>query len=254
MENGTYRYNTDYMQLIRDHPVSKRLKADETAILLSKLKIEKFASGERIVRQGTESDKLYFILRGQVIILTTGRTGRQHLMTILWKNDLFGELALLSGGKRLATAEAMQETRVLTLHRDDFEWLKQHHPAVALQFVLGVLEVVSERMRSSNEYAGILSTEPALRVQLFLIDLAHHRGENRDGQVHINLVISHDKIANMLGMARETVGRKLKELRSQGIISREERLITITDLPRLEEMVKKAVHSSGLPLYRSVGQ
>ena len=100
-----------------------------------------FDAGEAIVREGDEGDGMYVLTSG-VAEVDVG--GRFHRLT---KGDFFGEMALLSRGKRMATVKAVEPVVALKIQADGFRAFLEAHPTVALS----ILEAVVGRLREVEQ-------------------------------------------------------------------------------------------------------
>src|SRR5579884_3962524 len=87
------------------------------------LKEQKLAENELIFSQGDPGDALYIVLQGRVRIATTDYLGRERVLAFYGPGQFFGDMALLTGEGRSATATASTEVRLLQLRKDDFDGL-----------------------------------------------------------------------------------------------------------------------------------
>lgn len=80
--------------------------------LVGKLSMGRFSRGKNIFKEGEESNCLYLIISGKVQIYSMSAAGKEVLIQTLEQNDFFGEMSLLDGGNRSASARAVEETIV----------------------------------------------------------------------------------------------------------------------------------------------
>lgn len=220
--------------LLRNVPIFARLNPSQLSLLAASLGACSFTRGETVFAQGIEGDLLYLIVCGQVRIFTVSQLGQEISVKIFRDGDFFGELALLDGQPRSASAQAMCATRTLTLHRQAFHEAIQSMPAIAVL----VLEELSNRLRRTNTYIEHLASYSApQRIVRTLIDLADQHGVCEDGvTARINLHLTQDDLASLAGTTRETVNRVLASLREQGLIQIERARVSVLNLPRLERL------------------
>jgi CRP-like cAMP-binding protein len=223
-------------ELLHNIPISSRLTDEESKILAGKLRVKNFERDKTIFRQGDIGDELFIIIRGLVHIFTTSETGQEHSVTVFGDGDFFGELALVDGRPRSATAEAIRLTTALTLRREDFEDLLNDHPAIIASILLTDL---ASRVRRDNVQAEILSHSSApQRVALLLIELARQRGVVSEGATRIELYLNQDKLASMLGMTREAFNRALTKMRKKDLLYIEQQTVVIRSLEQLEQSLE----------------
>jgi len=136
----------DRIELLKTIPLFESLENDDLSALAHKLREVNVASGHAVFAQGDEGDAMYVIEDGAVDIVA-GSGKQKVILTALSKRQYFGELSLLDGAPRSATAVANRDTHLLALERDDFvEFIKKRPDAA-----LSIMHEVGERMRATNE-------------------------------------------------------------------------------------------------------
>ena len=136
----------DRIELLKTIPLFESLENDDLTALEVRLRESKVEAGDTVFAQGDTGDAMYLIEDGAVDI-TTG-TGKQTVvLASLFKQQYFGELALLDGAPRSASAVAARDTYLLALDRDDFVEFVRKRPDAALS----IMHEVGERIRATNE-------------------------------------------------------------------------------------------------------
>ena len=136
----------DRIELLKAIPLFESLENDDLHALAHKLREVSVAPGHPVFAQGDEGDAMYVIEDGAVDIVAG--SGRQKvILRSLFKQQYFGELSLLDGAPRSATAVANRETHLLALERDDFVTFIKKRPDAALS----IMHEVGERMCATNE-------------------------------------------------------------------------------------------------------
>jgi signal transduction histidine kinase len=107
------------------------------------------APGDRICEEGEPGDAFYLILAGRVQVSKFLELGTQHLLHELQAGKFFGELALLEDAPRMASVDALEETTLLIITKDDFQELLNVHPEIAVP----ITRAVSARLRESDQRA-----------------------------------------------------------------------------------------------------
>ncbi|HSW14509.1 MAG TPA: cyclic nucleotide-binding domain-containing protein, partial [Solimonas sp.] len=120
----------------------ERLDPAQLEALAPKLVAESFARDRLIVREGDPGDKLYILVRGRVEITRASAQGERRI-AVLDDGDYFGEMALLDGAPRGASARALSFCTCLSLARADFLDLLEQHPALRAE-----VSADSQRRRS----------------------------------------------------------------------------------------------------------
>lgn len=223
---------TNKLELLRNVPSFSSLTDDQVALLAASVGVQSFDDGEMIFLQGSVGDALYIILSGQVRIYTNGESGQEHTVRIFRASEFFGELALLDGQPRSASARAMGATTVLTLRRAAFLHTIHTCPPIAA----AVLEAMAQRLRQTTVFAEHLADLSApRRVVRQIVDLAMQYGVSDGGATRIDLRLTQDDLASLAGTTRETVNRVLSSLRDQGLIRVERMRVSVLSMPLLEE-------------------
>lgn len=136
----------DRIELLQKIPLFESLEQDDLEALANKLREVAVESGQTVFAQGDEGDAMYLIEDGAVDIVA-GAGKQKVTLTSLFKQQYFGELSLLDGAPRSATAIASRNTQLLALERDDFvEFIKKRPDAA-----LAIMHEVGERIRATND-------------------------------------------------------------------------------------------------------
>jgi CRP-like cAMP-binding protein len=143
-------------------------------------------------------------------------------------------MALLDGRPRSASAAALRETETVALDRADFTAVIRSRPEAAM----AVLAAVAGRLRETNEMAGDLAfLDVGGRLAKKLLELAAAHGVQRPGGILLDLRLTQEELANMVGVTRESVNRNLALLRREGVIGGQGRRFVIRDAEALRRRV-----------------
>ena len=186
-----------------------------------------YKKGESIHLAGEQSNSLYIVRKGKIRIYRLSDSGKEQLVRILRSGDFTGELALFNEGIHESFAEAMEETNVGTIRRNDLQKLLGKYPAIALK----ILAEFSSRLEQSEKQTARFATEKVeTRLALFLAECLD---ANLDSNEFV-LPMSKKDIASYLGTTPETISRKLLDLEEMGYIRQKaKKRIEILDLEGL---------------------
>jgi CRP-like cAMP-binding protein len=214
-------------------PIFSNLSPEQLQSLPGKLHRHHYHRGEVIFHQEDPADRIHIIVTGTVKISITSEDGRERDIALFQPSDCFGEMALLDGSNRSATATAVEETETMALYRQDFLDYLSENPEVASD----VNSLLIQRLRNSNEMLGdMVFLDVPTRVAKQLLTLAETYAGDSDDRGPVVVPMGQDELARLVGASRETVSRALNSYRRLGILDTAHRRITITDLPRLEKM------------------
>lgn len=132
-------------------PLFERFNDEERALLAEQLEEETFAAGQVIFKRGDPGGAIFIVASGEVEVFLEDTTGERIVFETVRSGDFFGELSLLDGEPRSASAQALAPTRVLHVDRGDLELLFSRHPTAALD----VLAVIGRRLREADRKLGV---------------------------------------------------------------------------------------------------
>lgn len=222
----------DPVSLLRRVSLFADLKEDAITGLAAHLRRRTFRKETIIFHQDQAGDALYVIESGRVRMFRSAEDGQEFTVDTLGPGEYFGDMALLDGLPRSASAFAEEDCVTYTLARPDFQTQLSRSPEMAS----ALLELLSARLRKLMHHAETLAfLDVQARVRHVLLDLAHRYGVKEDGSVLINVDVTQGELATMVGATRERVNRALASLRAQGVIDVRERRMVIRDPARLSE-------------------
>jgi CRP-like cAMP-binding protein len=116
------------------------------------------AEGTTIFIENMPGESLFLVRRGTIRISKMFAEGDEKTLVVLGPEDIFGEMAIVDGLPRSATARVAEDASLISLKKIDFEALGQSDPALALKLVMNIVRVFSKRTREANdEYRDMLS-------------------------------------------------------------------------------------------------
>lgn len=134
-------------ELLRSVGIFQLLDDDELAELAPHIDQERYAAGQVIFKQGDAGGAMHIVLAGMVKTITRAPTGAEIELDELRAGEIFGELSLLDGRARSATATALEPTQTAVVDQDDLNLLFARKPAAALD----ILKVVGQRIRKTDD-------------------------------------------------------------------------------------------------------
>jgi CRP/FNR family cyclic AMP-dependent transcriptional regulator len=224
----------DERTLLKGIPLFAGMPGEQLQTLAGALKRRTSRRGAQILHQGDPGDSLFIVVAGRVRIYTLSPEGQELSVWICDEGDFFGEMALLSGEPRSASAQAMQATEVLVLQRQAFRDYLLSNPAAAIH----TIEVLSKRLRSTTEDAeGLMSLSVTQRIARKLLQLMERYGVPGEDGVLIDLKLSQEAMATLVGTTRESANRALSALRDQGIVQVDRAGIRVIEPEKLQELL-----------------
>jgi CRP/FNR family transcriptional regulator/CRP/FNR family cyclic AMP-dependent transcriptional regulator len=215
-------------------PFFSNLPSEEVGELAERLVLRRFGVGQVIFHHGDPGGLLYIISDGKVKITHSTLDGQEALLAILGNGDFFGELALLDDSPRSATAEAIEPTDTLTLHRIDFRRFIGSNP----DFAMHVLQSMARHIRRLNsQLSDIFFLDLPGRLARTLLRLAEEHGHRVDDGILIDLSLTQTDLAEMTGATRVSINKALGRFRKEGWVKTKGRRLTITDRDALDNLI-----------------
>jgi CRP/FNR family transcriptional regulator, cyclic AMP receptor protein len=181
--------------------------------------------GEVIVRQGEAGTSLFLVTAGAVRLSSVTASGREVVVGLLCRGDLFGESALL-GDPSQVHAQAVGPTTVLALPISSLRAILERNPETAEQ----LLRLIAARLhRTSAALEDAMVADVPTRVAGRLRELATDHGVPGPAGVRLRVPITQDELARMVGASREAVNRSVGALTARGLVRSSGRCLFITD-------------------------
>jgi CRP-like cAMP-binding protein len=211
-------------EVIRRVPLFATLSDSEFQALESIFIVRNYRKNQLIFLEEETGNYMYIVLAGKVKVSKASAAGKESILAIHQVGDFFGEMALLDGKTSPATVAAMEDCRIVSIASEDFHRLLMKNEKVVRQ----IIQVLCGRLRNAWAQLQNLSYGSAeSRIRAGLLQLARRHGVADSRGIIINLKITHQEVAEMVGTARETVTRSLAALQREGIILLEQRRIIL---------------------------
>jgi CRP/FNR family transcriptional regulator len=194
------------------------LDGDELAELAG-LAVERvLKSGETVFWEGDAPDWFYMVVKGRVKVLKHSSLGKEFIIAFFGPGEMFGEVAVLQGRPYPASAQAMGETEVLGIRREELLSFLGSRPEASLRMV-GVL---GGRLRDAHDRLRDIAGERVdRRIARMLLMLSSKLGDT--------LPFTRQEIADMAGTTSETATRVIGRLREGDIIRSDRGEIVVLD-------------------------
>jgi len=195
-------------------------------------RVTAYSAGSGIFNKGDPGLGLLAVLSGVVKISALAEDGRELVLNLIRRNEVFGEIALLDGLPRTADACALTDCRLLELDRRSFFELLRAEPLIAIR----LLEVLSARLRRTSEQAEELIFEPAAkRIAKALFRLCDLQGAGCSPRPRV--AITQRELGQTVGLSRESTNKQLRAWEDAGLIELQKGACVIRDPSGLRRSV-----------------
>ncbi len=222
------------VELLRSVPLFADLEEGELERFSHVAVPRSFPAGTRVFHEGDSSDACYIVSEGSFRVTREHSDGRAITLATLGPGEIFGELAMLDGDKRSASAESITDGTLLALPANDVRSLLARNPEIALKLVAGLVR----RLRAANARLSRQSfqTVPS-RVAGILLQLSRD-GQGEDGEeVEITIRMNQTDLAQLAGTSRESVSRFLAELERAGVVRSGRGRVTVLQPGKLRNYI-----------------
>ncbi|BCG56755.1 Crp/Fnr family transcriptional regulator [Paenibacillus sp. URB8-2] len=207
----------------------------DVELVLSMFTERHYAKDNVIFWQGDPGLEMYVIKSGSLKIFRQIE-GKELILGHQFPGETIGELETVHANySRLASVAALEKTVLWMIRKPDLETLIDLYP----QILRKLFYVVSERLDQADrklEYLAFLSSR--IRVANLLLDLHSNFGVETPKGYLINWKVTHQHLAFMIGVSRESVTIALQELQTEQILSVKNKYITITNLAALKHLAQ----------------
>jgi CRP/FNR family cyclic AMP-dependent transcriptional regulator len=200
------------------------MSADALQRVAEKARRRSYSRGEVIFREDDPGDALCVVVKGLVKIYLTSVDGDEMLLVTLGPSAVFGELPMVDGGLRSASAAAVEPSTLLTLTRSALLEALSSSP----QLVDGLLRSMGSMVRRlTDQAADLVFLDLHGRVAKLLLGLAEERGTTDAAGLALDLHLTQTDLANMVGGSRQSVNQVPHSFERRGYLELDGRRIII---------------------------
>ncbi len=190
--------------------------------------------GQFIFREGDPADWFHIIKHGNVKCVKSSPEGREVTLKVLMPGDLFCcEASAFAGEGHPGCAQSMGEGTIIKIHRKTMLDVIKKNPEAAVS----IINYLSLRLRESQDNAKAFALDRAeQRVAAIIVNLTQRSGIQEANGIRIGVRLTHQDLADMAGLTKETTSRILSRFKKDQLLSGTGKKLVIQDLPRLQHM------------------
>ncbi len=233
MPSTTEISQTKKLWYLKKINVLSELSLEELKELKNITRMVSYRKKEPIYLPGDTSETVYLLKKGRVKISKISKEGREATLTILDPGEIFGEVEALDSVPRECMVQALESVMVCEIQREDFDRYVHAYPEVGGK----VIKFMGGRLRQLETKVGdlVFKSAPARLASLFL-ELSETMGIVGDGSIQLQIRLTHQNLANLIGTSRETVSTLMSQFTQHGLIVQDQRYIKILDKVRLAKV------------------
>lgn len=185
------------------------LTDNELNQICSEIVVEEFKKHDTILHEEDTNDFMYIILFGKVKVSRINEEGKEIILALHQTNDSFGELSLIDGKTTPATVSAIEDSLIAFISKKAFYSILLNRQSVLEK----ILQIFCSRLRESwNKIFLLNSRNAAQKIKMLFLMLSHEFSERDSDGIMITIKLTHQEIADMTGLTRETVTRVIDKL------------------------------------------
>jgi CRP/FNR family cyclic AMP-dependent transcriptional regulator len=217
-------------------PLFAGLSRDQLDALAAFLRPRQYRKSSVIFSEGDPGTTFYLIEEGEVKLTITSPAGKEVILAFLGPGGFFGELALLDGGPRSATAVAKIASRLLVLEREQLLKFLGDHPRAAAS----LLAALSRRLRRATErISDAVFLDGPTRLAKILLQLTEAGSQPGPDGVLSSPRLTQEELAQIVGGTRESINRWLGTLVREGLVRRRRGLVTVLNPKDLRDYLAR---------------
>lgn len=192
-----------------------------------------YKKGQTIFYQGNPPFGLYCISTGKIKVSKIGGDGKESIVRIAGPGDVLGHRSLFSKESYTATATVLEDASICFLDKNYIYSAIKANPSIAMNMI----EKLSKEMGAAESKSAAMSQKNVRErlAELFLNFTKNYGIEEADGRIRLDIKLSRDEIASIVGTAHETIIRMISEFKEEGILEQEGKVIFIKDEEKLLE-------------------
>jgi CRP/FNR family cyclic AMP-dependent transcriptional regulator len=214
--------------LLADVDLFADLTHGELLQLADASQTEDLRRGDVLFHEDDAPDKMYVVVSGRIAIAKRSIDGREAVVALMERGDLFGDMGLFEGLGRSAEARALEPSQVLAIGFDPVRQVYENRP----ELLWGVVALLAGRIRTMDvALADSVFLDVTGRTAKRLIEMAA-------GSDEFTLPVTQEELAAMVGASRERVNKAIASFVRLGWIEQSERRYRITDREQLERRAR----------------
>jgi CRP-like cAMP-binding protein len=198
----------------------------ETARLLRTSSSREFARGATIFEPVANPQSVYLLERGLVRIYRLSAKGDEATLGYVRPGEVFAELGAFSDHPRESFAQAVRPSRVLRVPREELRRILDAHPRIALSVTM---QIGNRFKRIESRVESLVFRNLRSRVAHILLELAEDFGRPEEGRILIDLPLSQQDVATLVGATRQSVNLCLREMREAKLVDYRNRRFALPD-------------------------
>jgi len=222
------------LEILKNIPLFTLLDKPQLEELEKSILERNYQKGRFIFMEGEPGEAVFFVKSGRIKVTKQTDDGREHILHFINPGEVFAEVILFDNGTYPATAEVIEDCTVGFIRNADMEKIISQHPDIAL----GLLKIMARRLRiAQNQLLQLALMDTTRRAASMLIFLSSEQGIHTDHGIVIDISLTNQDLAGLIGTTRETANRILNDFKRQKAIDVNKGQVTILDKYKLRSWI-----------------
>ncbi len=223
---------SDRVWYIQKCELFEQLAPSDLGVLESRARVRSFPRKSVVYLPQDAADSVYVVAEGRVRLVSITPEGKEAILAIFEPGDLFGELAILDGEPREEYAEAVLASKVIAIPREVIDQVMSRNASLTM----AITKLIGwRRKKLERRLRNLLFRSNRERLTSLLWELTERYGRRTDEGLLIDIKLSHQDLAGLIGVTRESVTLALGELQSEGTISIGRQRIVVLNVTKLAD-------------------
>ena len=174
---------------------------------------KRFSKKDMIFLPGDKGDKVYLLKSGVVKVSKYSDSGKEVILAMVNPGEIFGEMSLIDKSPREHVAEAVMNSYVCIVDREQFMRYLHRNPEMSLQLT----KIIGLKFKKlSQKVEDLVFRNVYQRLAVLLLHLLDAYGYDKKGKMYIYVKLTHYDIASLIGSTRETTTATLNDFKREG--------------------------------------
>lgn len=202
------------IELLKKVSLFSNLNSDQLRLIADSCQRKLVRANRVLFKENELGAQFYIVISGSIKIYTS-KSGEDKILSIFKSGDSFGELSLLDGKPRSASAATLEDSMLLVLEKEDFmNVLRQNFDISIL-----IMQELCQRLRDTNQHVHDLTfLDSRTRVLKHLIQMANKHGRREGTTISLRIMLNFDELARMAGVEKQVLMQVIQEFEAKGLL------------------------------------
>lgn len=211
------------------------LSQQEEVALICNSKIRSYKKGDIIFTAGQSVDEVYYVLSGWINVFKENSQGKQISVGLRYNGHFIGVSSIISNTDRGCSCQALIDSDLIIIPRKEFLKLVSNNN----EFSNHILNLLAHRLcDTQNKMISFITNQTKNRLVLILLDIIKYLSSGKSDKRFLNMKISQETLAHLVGCSRQTINTILNSLRAEGSLEIQGRKLLWLSYDKLSTYIK----------------